>query len=122
MSSIKVLMTHARTLRDEKEVLNRNLKEINKAQAAVDAQILEYLLENDMDKCTVDGNTAVAAKKTVANVTDWDAFFGYVASKKAFHMLQRRCSSNAVVETINAVEPIPGAEVVELRDLGFRRD
>lgn len=119
--SINTLIREARTLRDEKDVLNRQLKEVNKQQKVIDGRILHYLTDEDLDKISAEGCTAIRSKKEIANVTDWDAFYEYVGTHNAFHLMQRRISSNAAVEMIDADEELPGVEKQTFEDLGFRR-
>ena len=122
MSDINELMVRARELRDEKDELNQGLKDLNKALKEIDSDIRHYLENNGLDKLSAAGSTAVLTKKKVASVGDWDAFFSYVADHQAWHLLQRRVSNNAAVESIETLgDEIPSVTVEEFSDLGFRR-
>lgn len=120
-SDIESLFQRARRIRDQKEELNRLLRDINDEQRDIDRLILDYLENENLDKVSIAGNTAIRSKKRVAAVSDWDAFFNYIATSKEFHFLQRRIASNAAVEAMDLNQELPGVEIQEFPDLGFRR-
>lgn len=117
----KTMVAEARALRDEKDELNRDLKRVNGRIKELDYALLQYLEDEGLDKASIDGNTLIKSKKTVASVGDWDQFFEYVAEHSAWHLLQRRVSNNAAIETLEAGEEIPSVEINEFNELGFRR-
>lgn len=121
VSDIEALMTTARALRDEKDQLNKQLKQVNGELKEVDYRILSYLEDQNLDKISMAGNTAIRAEKKVANVGDWDALFNYIADNRAFHLLQRRVSNNVAVEALELGETLPSVELQTFNDLGFRR-
>jgi hypothetical protein len=61
------------------------------------------------------------SEETYANPKDWEEIFAYIHENNAFHLIQRRLASAAVIAEIAAEDsPIPGVEITSRRKLGLR--
>lgn len=57
---------------------------------------------------------------TVAQVTDWDAFYAYIYKNKFGHLLQRRVSDPAWRELMEQGKKVPGTTPFTKKRLNFR--
>ena len=76
-------------------------------------QILRDHLQNNFAEVGLEGAkgkfAAVAIKhQTVADVTDWDEFYKYIAKNKAWECLQKRPGITALRERWDAGKVVPG--------------
>ena len=60
---------------------------------------------------------AVIAKSTVPEVTDWDAFYAWIAKTKSWDCLQKRPSSTALKLRWDAGKTVPGVMPKEIETL-----
>jgi hypothetical protein len=89
----------------------------NAAERAVMAALNEAGLTSSRAKTA----SVSVTESQVANVENWDAFYGYLLENEALYLLQRRVASKAVVDEVveNGVE-IPGIGISTIRKLGVR--
>ena len=105
------------SLREERKAADVIVNEIKEKEAAVEAHLM-----NNFDKSGLDGakgkyGLATLKHSTVADVTDWPAFYVYIQKNKAWDLLQRRPAITAIRERWDAKKVIPGVvpkEVVNL--------
>lgn len=111
-------MYAVRTKRQELEAESKKLGEqLEKMTAAIINRL-------DIDETTMSRGKAASATLTetvVPKVDDWDAFYKYLAENEAFHLLQRRVSSAAARETIEAGEVIDGVSTFTKRAISLRK-
>ena len=88
-------------------------KEVDALQA-VESALREHLIDNlpKSQATGVSGKTANAKIMTdfKPRVTDWDKFRAYIIKNKAFELLQKRVSDEAIQERWDAGKEIPGVE------------
>lgn len=82
-------------------------------------QILRDHLQHNLGKSKLDGargKFAAVGLKTqiVADVTDWDKFYAYIAKNKAWECLQKRPGITALRERWDAGKEIPGVSSKEI--------
>lgn len=96
--------------REERKELEAKLKKIKEEERVIEDKIL--------DNCSKDEISAIKGRQwaisltrsIVPNVTDWNKFNKYVIRNKAIDMLQRRVSTSAWRERVEAGKNIPGVE------------
>ena len=111
-------MYELRTLKQEHESKAKKLKE---QMDVLEAAIINRL---DIDETTMSrGKTASAilTESVVPQVEDWDEFYGYIQENEAFHLLQRRVSTAAARETLEAGETISGVSTFTKRQISLRK-
>lgn len=65
--------------------------------------------------------TATITEDDVPMVVDWDAFYEYIYTNRASHMLQRRVATAAWREAKDSGFPTPGIEVYKKREISLRK-
>lgn len=100
-------------LQNKRKKLENQAEEIKKEEEVKKTQL--YAMA-ETAKLTFGGNKKASWRielKTVPQVTDWDAFYAYIAENKYFHLLQRRPAVTAVQELWgqkNGKFQVPGVE------------
>jgi len=108
-------------LRDKLRDLSEQEKEINKKIAELDAQVMEKLEAEGLDKTSITGLATVSiAEQTVPNVTDWEAFGNFILENKYLEFLHRRVSSKAYEEFLTSGEEVPGVEPRTIKKINMR--
>lgn len=82
------------------------------AMKSFETELKDYLV-NILPKSEASGVAGKLARaqvttKKIPQVTDWDAFFTYVAKTKSWDLLVRRVNESAVVERWEAGKQVPG--------------
>lgn len=88
-------------------------KEVDKKHQEESA-LREYII-NTFSKGDLEGAAGKVARvgitrQTVAQVTDWDAFFAYVGEEHAWELVQRRVNDGAYRERLEAKMEVPGTK------------
>ncbi len=111
-------------LRDRKAELQEEIKRIEAAKEPLDNWLLDRLKINNSKSFRVElGEMVVTVMKktrTSASPKDWEQVIGYIVANQAWELLQKRVSSTAVKERMDAGAIIPGVElfseeVIEVR-------
>lgn len=109
------------SLREERKSAEVIVNEIKEREAAVEAHLM-----NNFDKSGLDGakgkyGLATLKRSTVADVTDWPAFYAYIQKNKAWELLQKRPAITAIRERWDANKVIPGLEPKEVIQLSLTK-
>lgn len=98
------------TLREQKRVLETQVKMIEEKYKAEEEELILQMEAEGVDKST--GKTASAGISTniVANIVDWDALTKYIKKTGYFHLLQHRVSDPAARELFETKGAVPGLE------------
>lgn len=109
------------SLREERNAAEVVVNEIKKKEAAVEAHLM-----NNFDKSGLDGakgkyGLATLKRSTVADVTDWPAFYVYIQKNKAWDLLQKRPAITAIRERWDAKKVIPGIQPKEIITLSLTK-
>jgi len=109
------------SLREARKTAEAGVNEIKEKEAAVEAHLM-----NNFDKSGLDGakgkyGLATLKRSTVADVTDWPAFYGYIQKNKAWELLQKRPAITAIRERWDANKAIPGVEPKEVVQLSLTK-
>lgn len=107
-------------LREQKRDLEAQIKELEERAKEVETQLDEAMQAAGVEKATGAKATASWTTTTVADVTDWDVFWPYVAKNKFFHLIQRRVSDPAYRELLEAGRKVPGVQPFPKRKLNLR--
>ena len=102
--------------------------EVDKLSAALKAQesMLKGVIIDTVPKSNSTGAAgklanALIVMKTTPAAKDWDLIYKYIQKNKAFELLQRRLSTEAVVERWDAGQEIPGVEHMHFKDLSLNK-
>ena len=97
-------------LRDKKRVLEASIKDLDTAYAKLEAELIEEMGKQGVDKLSGTLASASITKTVTANVEDWDMFLAYVYKTKQGHLLQRRVSDPAFRELLDHGKKVPGTQ------------
>lgn len=108
-------------LREERRGYEAQIRSVKEKEDA-----LEMHLMANFDKAGLDGakgKSAVASIKrtTVADVTDWDAFYKYISRNKAWDLLQRRASITALRARWDDKKVVPGVAPKEIEAVSLTK-
>lgn len=107
-------------LRKKKAELESAAKDVEGQIADLDAEILESLEASGLEKTATKAGSVSISVSTVAQVTDWDEFLGYIYKKKYGHLLQRRVSDPAWRELAEQGVKVPGTTGFTKKRLAYR--
>lgn len=122
MSMLKGLISQLAEVKQELREANQAAKVAKQRHDEVEAELIAYLKENELDRASAAGFTASYGTETVAHVTDWEEFYDYVKEHNAFYLLQKRVASAAFREVLQVEgTPPPGTEPVKRDKLSFTK-
>lgn len=107
-------------LRQQKVEAEKVVKAIEEQIVALNEALLARLDEEETTKGAGKKASASITTAVVGSVTDWEAFWAYVAKKKYFHLIQKRTSDPALREIWDKNQAIPGVEKFHKRTLNIR--
>ena len=103
----------------------REIQQMEKDQNALiegaEAVLAESMNSEGLEKSSGRFATVSFADSIVANVTDWDEFWKFIAKKKYFHLVQKRASDPGVRELFEQGMSVPGVEPFKKRTLKLRK-
>ena len=95
-----------RRLLDDKERLNAELSDINKAIGKIESRLSDYCEKVGVDQIKADGVLSVSVKKTLRigyDKDNWDALVEWAATTGNHHIVQRRISERPVRELMDTL-------------------
>lgn len=93
-------------------------KKLNGELATLEADLMKLMSEAGTYRASSNvGHTVNMSQKDVPTVTDWPAFYQFVAEQEAFEFLQKRLSLPAFKERWGAGETVPGVQATQIWDL-----
>ena len=108
------------SLRKKKAELEAAVKDVEGQIALLDAEVLGALEAAGVEKTATKHGSVSISTSTVAQVTDWDAFYAYIYKNKFGHLLQRRVSDPAWRELLERGKKVPGTEPFTKKRLNYR--
>lgn len=117
---IATLATTRYELREQKRALEAQIKELDKALAANEEELLAAADAVGLTHFRVGKLALSVSEQVVGNVTDWDALYAYIQDEGAFYLLQRRLGNAAYKELLDAGTPPPGVEPFTKRSINLR--
>jgi len=113
-------------LRDAKAALAKQFKEkaalLEGPMDKIEALILQEFGKQGIESARTDSGTAYKSVRTSATVADWEATLGFIVENRAWEMLERRVSKEAVVAFREEHDDLPpGVNYREEITLNVRR-
>jgi hypothetical protein len=97
-------------------------KELSQDLAKLEAELLQRMQEaGTFTASSISGHKATVKLNKHPTVTDWPAFYGFIAETKNFEFLQKRLSAPSFRERWAENEVIPGTSVVEIPEISFTK-
>lgn len=102
--------------------LQNEAKKMKKDEEELEASIIAALAASDFTT-GVSGKIAYAqmVEKEKIVAEDWDEIYKYVLKNKAFELLQRRLSDEAVKDRWNNDDIVPGIGKIRIKDLSLKK-
>lgn len=108
-------------IRTQKQALESEAKKFGEQMKRLEASIITRLDEDETTMSRGRTASAILTETVVPKVDDWDGFYQYIQENEAFHLLQRRVSSAAARETLEAGETIAGVSTFTKRAISLRK-
>jgi len=107
-------------IREKKRSLEASIKDLDGQLATIEAELMEDMEANGVDKMTGKHAGVSITSNTVAHVTDWDELWKFILKTKNTQLLQRRVSDPAYRELLEMGKKVPGAEAFAKKRLNLR--
>ena len=108
-------------IRSQKQELETEAKQLGEQMKRLEASIITRLDEDETTMSRGKAASAILTETVVPKVEDWDGFYQYIQENEAFHLLQRRVSTAAARETLEAGENISGVSTFTKRAISLRK-
>lgn len=108
----------ARDARLAKEKEAEALKEV---ETGLKAQLIEGLQEAKIDGVTGKLKRAELARKDIIVAENWEALYAYIHKNKAYDLLQKRVSSEAVKERWADNKKVPGVKAEQMTTISLTK-
>lgn len=118
--SVGAVIDQIWAVREEKRRLEAQVKEVALKIEELETALMERLEAEGLDKATGTKASVSVGSSVVADVQDWDAFWGFIFKNKYTHLLQRRVSEPAYRELLDAGKKVPGVQPFTKRKLNVR--
>jgi len=105
---LKNLLVELISFKRAKEKVNAQLAVLQKASSELEDKILQHFTDEEISSVRVPGGLATKIVEVVPQVDDWDAFYAFVRKQDAFELLQKRITSTAWRERVDAGQEVPG--------------
>jgi len=117
-------IVYLRQLKDNKDRKNEELKAINAEIEQCERRIIEQMELDGLDTLSIRGiGTAFITTKDYPQVTDMEAFVKWCYENNRTDMIQKRVSSTAYNQYVQAENIMPdGTDVFQKSTLNFRRN
>ena len=107
-------------LREKKREAQKVVDNIDVEITALNEVLFERLDKEETTKGEGKLASVSISSAIVANVTDWELLWPYIAKHKHFHLVQKRLSDPAVRELWEMKKTVPGVEPFTKRTLNLR--
>lgn len=123
MTTLRELLDAVQEADDAAEIAKEAAREAEKELERRKAALLSVMQEQGTDIVRKEGFTVTLKIKRRTNVFDWDTFYNYLITTNSPQLLERRVSSKAYDEAVEARngEHLPGCSIFEYPALQTRR-
>jgi len=126
MDNLNAVVEEYIKLRDMLERMNAAHKarteKVRKTLSEFEAYLLKKFNEMGVDRVGSPAGTAYRTTVSSATVKDWPAFLDYVVERKAWDMLEKRCSKTAVLAHLEDEGALPpGIDLYRQHTINIRR-
>lgn len=97
--------------RESRLALQKQVAEIEAYEKMLKEHVINNLPKSQLEGAQGKVARVTVVKKQIPQVEDWPAFHEYVRKHKAFELLQRRLSVEAVAERLDAGKILPGVKI-----------
>lgn len=100
-------------LRELKRKAQDKVDDLEAERKAIEAFVIDKLPKSEATGVSGKVGRVRVVTKTIPQIKDADKFYRYVSRNKRFDMLQRRLSTGAVNEVLEAGKKIPGIDTFD---------
>lgn len=121
-STIEHSLKQLRDIKEEKELLSAQLKELNSQEEYLEQMIISQLRQEGLQKASVEDIGTASIKVTLyPAIKDWDTTIKWMAGHKDFTLLKKSINAAGWRERVESGEELPGVEGFEKDTLLFRK-
>ena len=120
MPTIKELIDEKLALTAEKKIHDTASQTLKESIEEKDHEIMAALGDAGIDQARAGDTTVFIQHTNVPQVTDWEAFYEFIYTNRALHLLERRPAVRAWREEFDGGILLPGTEPFEKVTLGKR--
>ena len=109
-------------IRDEKDAINAQLKEINEQQEDVELQIIADMEQSGLSKTETSRGSISVAVGMYPEIEDKESFYRWVIANNRWDMVQKRISRGPVLELFETKNILPdGVSTYTKQTINMRR-
>ena len=116
------LATARDVLREQKRVMEAEIKLLDGALSANEQEIIELADSLGLDRFAVGKLSFSISEQVVGNVEDWEQVYAYIKANDAFYLVQRRLANAAYKELLDTGDGLPGVVPFTKRSLNMRKN
>ena len=120
MSTIGVKIDKLHALREDKRLLEAQVKKLEEEAAALELELISQMDKEKVSKSSSSRATVSITDSVKPNVENWDDFYKYIHKNKYYHLLERRPAVLACREILDSKGKIPGIVPYKMRKLNLR--
>lgn len=109
------------TLREQRLALERQVAALKAQEQHQSEQLLAQLEVEGLARASGEAGTVSVVHTTVYSVENWDAVLGWIRKRKAWDLLHRRVSSQAVAARAAEGVTVEGLSAVHLKKLSVTK-
>lgn len=98
------------SMRQQRLVVQAKVETMKSEESALQDHVLNNFKKDEVEGAKGKLASASITRTTVANVTDWEAFYKYIKKNEAWDMLQRRVNDSAYRARLEESVVVPGVE------------
>ena len=107
-------------LRLKKAELAAEIRDIEKEFDSVSESLIDFLRQNGLNTIAPGNASATISEETYWSIDDQEAFEKWVYNTNSLFVLQRRLSTSAINDLVNAGEAIPGLKAFTKTKLSIK--
>lgn len=109
------------TMRQQRLVKQAEAEKMKSYEVALQDHVLNNFKKDEVEGAKGKLASASISRTTVANVTDWEAFYKYIKKNEAWDMLQRRVNDAAYRARLDDKVAVPGVEAFGIIKLSITK-
>lgn len=122
MDTVGSKIDHLHVLREKRRMLEKDIENINKEFALVEADLLRQMQAQGLEKASGKFAAAAVVESVKPTVEDWDLFYHYIEKHHYWHLLEKRPSVTGCRELFETKGKIPGVVPFTIQKVSLRNN
>ena len=111
------LVTKFLEVRDQRLLADKAAADLKTQETELKSQIINSLRDRHLTAIGSDSGITTLTCKKKPQATDWSLIYNFMHEQKAYHLLHKRLTEEAVREYWQEGVPVPGVVEVDIYDL-----